>query len=118
MSNDYAGNVAFLRSLTDGPTPDPLITVAEWAHSYRILSGRAAAEAGRYRTSRKPFMREIMENLSPSCPVERVVFMKAAQTGATEAGSNFFGFVIPRRRPHFGGPANGQTGEVQFAAAH
>ncbi|MCX7344135.1 MAG: phage terminase large subunit family protein [Alphaproteobacteria bacterium] len=70
------------------------MTVAEWADSYRMLSGRAAAEAGRYRTSRTPYMREIMENLSPSSPVERVVFMKAAQTGATEAGNNFIGFVI------------------------
>ena len=39
-------------------------------------------------------MREIMESLSPSSPVERVVFMKAAQTGATEAGNNFIGFII------------------------
>ena len=94
MPNDYSGNAAFLRSLTDGLTPDPLMTVAEWADNYRILSGRAAAEAGKYRTSRTPYMREIMENLSPSSPVERVVFMKAAQTGATEAGNNFIGFVI------------------------
>ena len=94
MPNDYSGNTAFLRSLTDGLTPDPLMTVAEWADNYRILSGRAAAEAGKYRTSRTPYMREIMENLSPSSPVERVVFMKAAQTGATEAGNNFIGFVI------------------------
>ncbi|PZF78240.1 phage terminase large subunit family protein [Aestuariivirga litoralis] len=94
MANDYAGNAAFLRSLADGLTPDPLMTVAEWADSYRMLSGRAAAEAGRYRTSRTPYMREIMENLSPSSPIERVVFMKAAQTGATEAGNNFIGFVI------------------------
>ena len=93
-AHDYEGNHAFLRSLTDGLTPDPPMTVAEWADSYRILSGRAAAEAGRYRTSRTPYMREIMENLSPSSPVERVVFMKAAQTGATEAGNNFIGFVI------------------------
>jgi phage terminase large subunit GpA-like protein len=93
-AHDYEGNYAFLRSLTDGLTPDPPMTVAEWADTYRILSGRAAAEAGRYRTSRTPYMREIMENLSPSSPVERVVFMKAAQTGATEAGNNFIGFVI------------------------
>ena len=93
-AHDYEGNHAFLRSLTDGLTPDPPMTVAEWADTYRILSGRAAAEAGRYRTSRTPYMREIMENLSPSSPVERVVFMKAAQTGATEAGNNFIGFVI------------------------
>ena len=94
MPNDYTGNAAFLQSLADGLTPDPLMTVAEWADNYRILSGRAAAEAGKYRTSRTPYMREIMENLSPSSPVERVVFMKAAQTGATEAGNNFIGFVI------------------------
>ncbi len=94
MPNDYSGNAAFLQSLADGLTPDPLMTVAEWADNYRILSGRAAAEAGRYRTSRTPYMREIMENLSSSRPVERVVFMKAAQTGATEAGNNFIGFVI------------------------
>ncbi len=94
MPSDYSGNAAFLRSIADGLTPDPAMTVAKWADRYRILSGRAAAEAGKYRTSRTPYMREIMENLSPSSPVERVVFMKAAQTGATEAGNNFIGFVI------------------------
>ena len=47
MPNDYSGNAAFLQSLADGLTPDPLMTVAEWADSYRLLSGRAAAEAGR-----------------------------------------------------------------------
>ncbi|WP_291207048.1 phage terminase large subunit family protein [Hyphomonas sp.] len=93
-AHDYEGNRQFLRSLTDGLTPDPPMTVAEWADTYRILSGRAAAEAGKYRTSRTPYMREIMESLSPSSPVERVVFMKAAQTGATEAGNNFIGFII------------------------
>ena len=93
-AHDYEGNRQFLQSLTDGLTPDPPMTVAEWADTYRILSGRAAAEAGKYRTSRTPYMREIMESLSPSSPIERVVFMKAAQTGATEAGNNFIGFII------------------------
>jgi phage terminase large subunit GpA-like protein len=94
MSQEYTGNHQFLRSMTDGLTPDPPMTVAEWADTYRILSGRAAAEAGKYRTSRTPYMREIMEALSPASPIERVVFMKAAQTGATEAGNNFIGFII------------------------
>lgn len=31
MPNDYSGNAAFLQSLSDGLTPDPLMTVAEWA---------------------------------------------------------------------------------------
>ena len=52
MPSDYLGNAAFLRSLSDGLTPDPAMTVAEWADNYRILSGRAAAEAGKYRTVR------------------------------------------------------------------
>jgi phage terminase large subunit GpA-like protein len=81
MPHEYSGNAAFLRGLTDSLTPVPLMTVADWADTYRILSRRAAGEAGRYRTSRTPYMRDVMENLSPSSPVERLVFMKAAQTG-------------------------------------
>jgi phage terminase large subunit GpA-like protein len=39
-------------------------------------------------------MREIMDLLSPGDTMQRVVFMKAAQVGATEAGNNWIGFVI------------------------
>jgi phage terminase large subunit GpA-like protein len=39
-------------------------------------------------------MREIMDTLSPNHPAQRIVFMKAAQVGATEAGNNLIGFVI------------------------
>jgi phage terminase large subunit GpA-like protein len=39
-------------------------------------------------------MRDIMDALSPSHPARRVVFMKAAQVGATEAGNNWIGYVI------------------------
>lgn len=35
-----------------------------------------------------------MDCLSPTSAVERVVFMKAAQLGATEMGSNWIGYVI------------------------
>ncbi|MFN7173510.1 MAG: phage terminase large subunit family protein, partial [Thermaurantiacus tibetensis] len=37
---------------------------------------------GQYRTARTPYMREIMDRLSPGDPAQRVVFMKAAQVGA------------------------------------
>lgn len=40
-------------------------------------------------------MREIMDTLSPRHPAQRISFMKAAQIGATEAGYNRIGFVIP-----------------------
>ncbi|TAN72324.1 MAG: hypothetical protein EPN20_03785 [Magnetospirillum sp.] len=79
---------------SDGLRPDPALTVSEWADRHRVLSSRASAEPGRYRTSRTPYMRDIMDALSPMSPVQRVVFMKAAQVGATEAGCCFIGFVI------------------------
>ena len=59
-----------------------------------MLSSRAAAEPGRYRTKRTPYMKEIMDALSPGHPAQRIVFMKAAQVGATEAGNCFLGFII------------------------
>jgi len=81
-------------SWRDGLTPDPMLTVSEWADRHRILSPRASAEPGRYRTDRTPYMRAIMDALSPANAARRVVFMKAAQVGATEAGNNWIGYVI------------------------
>jgi len=74
--------------------PDPDLTVSQWADRHRMLSGRASAEPGRYRTARTPYMREIMDRLSPGDVMQRIVFMKAAQVGATEAGNNWIGFAI------------------------
>jgi phage terminase large subunit GpA-like protein len=74
--------------------PDADLTVSEWADAHRMLGSRASAEPGRYRTARTPYMREIMDALSPSSAVQRIVFMKAAQVGATEAGNNWIGFAI------------------------
>ena len=78
----------------DGLEPDPLLTVSEWADRHRMLAARASAEPGRYRTARTPYMRAIMDALSPADACRRVVFMKAAQVGATEAGNNWIGFAI------------------------
>ncbi len=77
-----------------GLRPDPLLKVSEWADQHRRLSGKGAAEPGPWRTARTPYLREIMDCLSPSSPYERVVFMKGAQIGATECGNNWIGYVI------------------------
>ena len=90
----FDGAEALLRAWGGGLKPDPLLTVSEWADRYRMLSSRAAAEPGRYRTKRTPYMKEIMDALSPGHPAQRIVFMKAAQVGATEAGNCFLGFII------------------------
>ena len=77
-----------------GLTPDPTLTVSEWADKHRVLAGRVAAEPGPYRTDRTPYLREIMDALSVGSPEQRIVFMKSAQVGATEAGNNWIGYLI------------------------
>jgi phage terminase large subunit GpA-like protein len=94
LLESHEGADAIERAWRDGLTPDPLLTVSEWADRYRVLSQRASSEPGRWRTERTPYLREIMDCLSPSSPVQRVVFMKGSQTGGTEAGNNFIGYVI------------------------
>ncbi|SDW76370.1 phage terminase large subunit family protein [Allgaiera indica] len=91
---DFEGAAEILRAWGEGLKPDPDLTVSQWADRHRMLSGRASAEPGRYRTARTPYMGEIMDRLSPGDPTQRIVFMKAAQVGATEAGNNWIGFVI------------------------
>ena len=84
----------YAASAAAGARPDPLLTISQWADRYRTLSQRASAEPGQWRTDRTPYLREIMDCLSPSSPVERTVFMKGAQIGGTEAGNNWVGYVI------------------------
>lgn len=77
-----------------GARPDPLLRISEWADRYRWVSQRSAAEHGRWRTERTPYLAEIMDCLSPSSLIERVVMMKGAQIGGTEVGNNWLAFII------------------------
>jgi len=97
-----------------GLRPESKLTVSAWADKYRLLSQRASAEAGRWRTSRTPYLREIMDALSSSSPYERVVFMKGAQIGGTECGNNFLGYVIH----HAPGPIMSIQPTVEMAKRH
>ena len=91
---DFDGGKGLWQSWCDGLRPDPLLTVSQWADAHRYLSPRASAEPGRYRTDRTPYMRAIMDALSPSHPARRIVVMKSAQVGFTECGNNWIGYVI------------------------
>lgn len=66
-----------------GLKTDPLLKVSEWADEYRVLSQTASSEPGRWRTERTPYLEEIMDSLSPSSLVEKVIFMKGAKIGGT-----------------------------------
>lgn len=78
-----------------GLRPDPLQTIDEWADEHIQLPSYVA-ESGQWRTSRTPFLREIMQCLSPAHPCQRVVFMKCVQIGGTQIAVNWIGFVIAR----------------------
>ncbi len=77
-----------------GLAPDPILTVDDWANRHRMLSSVASAEPGRWSTSRTPYLKAVMEALSATSRVERVVLMAGAQIGKTEAGLNWLGYVI------------------------
>jgi len=81
-------------ALMDGLRPEQPLTVSEWADKHRRLSSKASAEPGPWRTSRTPYLQDPMDCLSSTSAVQRVVMMFAAQTGKTEAGANWLGYVI------------------------
>lgn len=83
-----------IKGFLDGLKPEPRITVSEWADKHRYLSPVAAAEPGLWRTSRTPYLKQIMDDLSAYSPVQEVVVMKGAQLGFTEAGNNWIGYII------------------------
>mgnify|MGYP001332518003 CR=1 FL=1 len=83
-------------ALSEGFRPEKRQTVSEWADDNRTLSAVASAEPGRWRTSRVPYMREVMDMLSPDSPFERIVLMGGAQVAKTECGNNWLGHIIHR----------------------
>lgn len=74
--------------------PRPVTTVSSWADRYRILTSKASSEPGQWRTQRTPYLREIMDQLSATSPVQRIVMKFAAQVGKTECGMNWIGYVM------------------------
>ena len=82
------------RAWCHGLAQDARLSVDEWANRHRVLSSVAASEPGQWSTARTPYLKEIMEELSTTSRTERVVFMKGAQLGGTEAGLNWVGYVV------------------------
>jgi phage terminase large subunit GpA-like protein len=90
----FDGAEELTQAWRDGLTPEAALAVSEWADRHRVLSPRASAEPGRYRTDRTPYMRAITDALSPTHPARRIVVMKSAQVGFTEGGNNWIGYII------------------------
>jgi phage terminase large subunit GpA-like protein len=74
--------------------PPPKLTIPQWADEHRILSPLSSAEAGRWRTSRAPYQRGIMEAISDPT-VQRVCWKAPSQTaGKSEVLLNTIGSFI------------------------
>lgn len=86
-------DISLLYGLLRGIKPDPFLKVSEWADTFRTLPP-TVAEPGPFRTSRTPYLREIMDKLSVADPAQKIIFKKCSQIGATESGNNWLGYII------------------------
>ena len=73
--------------------PPEQINVKEWSDKYRMLSAENSAEPGRWRTSRTPYLEEIMNAFTDS-RVKRIVVGASSQLGKTECEMNMLGYAI------------------------
>lgn len=89
-----------LQCALDALAIPPRLTVSQWADQHRILPTAGSSEPGPWRTSRTPYLKAIMDTLSSDHPARRIIFMKAAQIGASEALLNACGhFIAAERAP-------------------
>ena len=71
----------------------PKMLVSDWADAYRRLSPEGSAEAGRWRTDRAEYQREMMNAITDP-KVKKVVFKTSAQIGKSECLNNILGYYM------------------------
>ena len=73
-----------------GLKPLPKMTVSAWADKYRMLSSGISAEPGKWKTSRAPYQKAIMDAFTEP-GVGRVVVKSASQVGKSDIMNNVIG---------------------------
>ena len=73
--------------------PKTTKSVVEWVEENRVLPA-SSSEPGKMLLSRTPFLKEILECMSPLSPVRDVIFQKSAQIGGSECLYNSIGYLI------------------------
>jgi len=76
-----------------GMRPPENLTVSEWADKKRRLSSESSAEAGPYRVSRTPYLKDIMDAFTDP-RVRHLVLVSASQIGKSELENNIVGYII------------------------
>ncbi len=72
----------------------PKLTLSEWSDKNRFMTTGTSSRVGRWKTSFTPYLKQIMDDLSPTSPVREVYVMKSAQIGLTEIGINWLMYII------------------------
>lgn len=85
-------NKALRKPLRAMIPPDD-ITVTQWAERKRRLTSESSAETGRWRTSRTPYLKDIMDCFTDP-NIRRIVFVAASQVGKSEVMNNCIGYII------------------------
>lgn len=73
--------------------PPENLSLSEWADKYRILSPESSAEPGKWRTSRTPYLKRIMDCLTDP-KVRLITAVAASQVGKSEIELNAIGYII------------------------
>lgn len=74
---------------------EKMVTPVEWAESNRVMTSDVSNFAGKFKYSRNPYMKEIVNRLMPSDPARKVAVMKGAQIGvSTCVLENGIGWII------------------------
>lgn len=73
--------------------PPEQLTVSDWSDKYRRLSAENSAEAGPWRTSRTPYLKEIMDAFTDP-RVHRIAVVASSQVGKTEMEMNMMAYMI------------------------
>jgi len=82
------------RAFFKGLKPTPNLSLSEWADENFWLPKEGNVEPGKFRSSRTPYLKEIMDNLSPHSPVEYTIVIKGTQLGFTTVGLVWFAYTV------------------------
>lgn len=73
--------------------PPEKMTVSQWADKYRIIPAGTSNQPGRWKTSKTPYLKGIMDAFSDD-RIEEIVFIKPTQVGGTESILNILGYIV------------------------
>ena len=84
---------ACLAKILSGMKPPENLTVSQWADKNRRLTSESSAEVGKWRTSRTPYMFDILDSFTDPL-IEHIVVVAASQVGKSETINNMVGYSI------------------------